>query len=327
MIPVDFRPAPPPEPPKPSLTPEQIAHAYRKKVKGGRFPIKELLRRMLNVQSMPFPSVYKLIGTRKGRMVIAGGGPSAFDPATVQWMKFCGLPICAINKTHDELIYKYNIIPEYGMVTDPAPWCLGYQKPHPDVTYLLGSIVDTAVLVRHHSAGSKVFIFHPTSQIGEQEILQLVDGAGEWMVVNGGPTCGSRSFFVFDQVGFDGYDLVGFDSCRHGRRLYTYDKTYLDRTQCYATVTTDNGGEVTFDTTSAMGYQAEWFLNFFKKAKECGIAKPAFRIHGRGIIPYFGEYMGCHASQVDAPVPLKDMTPERILSLKLVHVDQHRIIA
>ncbi len=95
--------------------------------------------------SLPFRSIYELLGKSKGRKaIVCGGGPSIKDTLPeirrqLRLSKKCD--VIALNKTHDWLIDKC-VDPRriIGVMIDPKEWVAYYQTPTKGVRYYLGTV-------------------------------------------------------------------------------------------------------------------------------------------------------------------------------------------
>ncbi len=156
-------------------------------------PADDIRRAVRENAARHLPSI-KLSPPIFGSISVCGNGPSLRD----EYPHFG--PVAALNGAWRAL----KKTPDFIIAYDPAPENVAWFKDAPrDATYLLGSRMDPACfdLLRHH----KVFVWH-LNDAPEKE-LGLTPNIG------GGATIGSHALNVLAAMGYNHFDLYGYDSC------------------------------------------------------------------------------------------------------------------
>lgn len=265
-----------------------------------------------------YPSITELIGQLKGKKIfVCGGGASIQDTLSRIHTKrrvSHKVRIAAVNKTHDWLISK-NIIPDYGILSDPRPHVLDYITPHPKCTYLLAACLDEKVFKKFEGFNYKLWI--PINE--ELDTPYLVDhlpseDGWEHAFVAGASTVGLRTVPLFTICGVTDYELHGFDSCyksanckEDAQMLYAYDKPESDYEVIDVTAMSRETNEgFRCITNKNMANQMREFPWFIEKSREFtmnnikdGVAVEQhvdqnITVAGDGVIPWLAWKEGIH---------------------------------
>jgi len=113
-------------------------------------------------------------------------------------------PVACLNGSWRAYLKATGQYPDYIIAYDPDPENIAWFKDAPrSATYLLGSrmVPEVFELLKHH----KVFIWHTFS---EPEFSM-----GLRPVIGGGPTVGASALNLLAAIGYQHFDLYGYDSC------------------------------------------------------------------------------------------------------------------
>lgn len=188
----------------------------------GRIPHAEIMRRSVSVLSMPIPSAARLANRYRGKLIIAGGGPSLAEtlPDIRRQLRVSkATKIAGVNKTHDWLLSK-GLKPDFGILIDPKPWVANYMTPTRGVRYFLGAKVDPATWERFRGH-PEVYHWHPLELEGEK--AAIAHGT-DWMAIPGQSTVGLRSIPFGYALGFRKFELHGLDCNKRGYDNHAYQK-------------------------------------------------------------------------------------------------------
>ncbi len=263
-------------------------------------------------------TVADMAGMYRGeKVLVCGGGYSITDTLgrIAQARKHSKrVKIAAVNKTHDWLIQR-GIVPDFGILCDPRPHVVGYMTPHPKVTYLLGVTLDDAVfdLFREHDARFRTWT--PINTVGGDGVM----GDKEYcsthfppqkgythVMITGGSTVGLRAVPLLSVIGFEQFELHGFDSCfaplnspTDTPAMYAYEKPestqeHVDR----HVVDPQTGAQFRFFANNNMTNQAREFVPIWHKSKNFYVdgkrLKQEIKVAGDGLIPWLAYRLGAH---------------------------------
>lgn len=301
----------------------------------GRMSQEEHMRRLdyilRNVQQSIFPSTVVMRDTCLGqRGIIIGGGPSLAETYNdVRYQAATnrdGIKIAAPNKSHDWMINgeregkkwkRIPLIPDYGVMLDPAPYVVDYQTPHPDVTYLLATTLDSRVFAKFLRAQAMGMVWIPIfdgSEIEPHAERYLTDGIDRHFV-SGGSTVGLRTINLLASFGLNPIDLHGFDSCYapKSKTLYAYDKPLIINALTDYVIRSKfgRGDRMRVQSNSMMAKQVMEFADMIERLPQLIIdgkmRSLKLRVHGDGAIPW----LAWKASEV-MPDFIEHATPEKM---------------
>lgn len=222
----------------------------------------------------------------KGRLVIAGGGPSlAENLDKIKFRKRRGHTVWALNGAHDFLI-ENRVIPDAMVMCDSRPDDACFvERPRAGVKYLMAANCDPAVF--DALAGHDVEMW-----------FQDIDGAHPihdrlkaeypdrpFYAIPGGNTVGLRALALGFWQGYRDFTLFGYDSSYRGKENHAYRQPLNDG----EAVELVYAGETPF-------YAARWMIvqtNVFQDmAKELmGRYGCSIRVIGDGLLPYVAQQM------------------------------------
>jgi hypothetical protein len=209
-------------------------------------------------------------------MVVVGGGPSLADTyRNLRRRQKQGHHIWAVNAVHDYLIERH-IVPDCCALLDARIHTVDFvRKPHPDVTYFVGSQVHPDVFKALE--GYRVVLWHAA---GVEKLLQEEVGESRmWVTVGGGSSVGVKSPILGNLLGYRKFALYGMDSSYRDGENHAYRQEV-------------NDGERLVEVTVAgrkflcarwMAAQGEDFKTLYRalEAKGCEVTA-----HGDGLIPH-----------------------------------------
>lgn len=280
----------------------------------GRMSQDEHMRRLdyilRNVPQSMFPSTCVLRDQFIGqRGIIVGGGPSLRDTySDVRWHAATnrdGVKIAAVNKSHDWMIQgersgngwaRIPLIPDYGVMLDPAPFVLDYQTPHKDVTYLLATTLDSRVFAKFLKAHAQAMVWIPIfdgSEIDVHAERYKADHIDRHFI-SGGSTVGLRTINLLAAFGLNPIDLHGFDSCYapRSKTLYAYDKPLIVNALTDYVIRSNFGARhrMRVQSNAMMAKQVMEFADMIERLPSLvvdGKMRPLkLRVHGDGAIPW-----------------------------------------
>lgn len=267
----------------------------------------------------PYPSLCKFLGTEDGnRLMVCGGGYSirkTLSRIRKRRKMSKRTKIAAVNKTHDWLI-KRGVIPDYALLVDPRPHVVNYMTPHPKVTYLLSANLDWSVYQKFRSAGVPYYLWIAVSEyeVDEQYINEHfpMNEGFEHACVTGAPTVGLRTIPCTSLLGFEEFELHGFDSCYTPRdlkagELYAYDKPESDYEEIDITaVSRKTGKRFRCMTNKNMRNQMQQFPDILERAGTFDVVnrygpltikeqkRQEIYVAGDGVIPWLAYQDGRH---------------------------------
>lgn len=244
---------------------------------------------------------------------IHGSGPS-IEQTLPELLELVanGAKICAVNAAHDWLIAK-GIVPHFGIMADPKPWCADYQTPQPGTVYLIASACHDDVFARF-KGHPRLLVWHALSGETPQIILDIATAlsakareTGRGGYVNtGGSTTMMRAVDAFAFLGFHYHDLFGCDSSgvREGdvTRMHGHAKPHVARQMPRPIYVKDpkNGRTIAheFWSNSPMEHQAiQWEMilrDRFEKMRDGTYPRTKITVHGEGLWPASAAMYGLH---------------------------------
>lgn len=218
----------------------------------------------------------ELIGKKSGAVAIVGSGPSLKR----NWRKLRNFngDIIACNSACNFLLDK-GIVPQYMMCFDADRLMLAFMRPHPDITYLLGSrcppeafeIVKDCRIVCWHAGGDEHL----------EELLEK-HNRKEPMVL-GGSAAVTRALYVVITMGYKHVHMYGVDSSYEGMDTHiTTSRTEERRLPVRV-------NDKVFITAPWLSQQAEDFKILVPLMQR--INNTRITVHGTGLIPYIARLM------------------------------------
>jgi hypothetical protein len=205
---------------------------------------------------------------------LVAGGPSLNN--SVADIRRCvrdGYGIVAVNGTAEWLL-KHKITPHAHVVLDARPHNVRFvQQSIPGCKYMLASQCDPALFeaVKEH----ETWIWHCGSSAVAKEEL---DGyyLGHYHMVSAGSTVALGAIYLLRMLGFERFEIFGFDSCVLG-----------DAHHAYAQAENDHQRVVRVEMGSHTFYCQPWMLSqfedFVKATKHIGHLVEMI-VHGNGLI-------------------------------------------
>jgi hypothetical protein len=114
--------------------------------------------------------------------------------------------VISVSGSHDFLI-DHGIVPRYHVECDPRPHKAdNIAKGHPDVEYLLGSMVSPVLMDK--LKGQRISLWHPS---GEYNVRIKDDLEPNALFIGGGGNVGLRSLVLFYVLGYRSFSIYGMD--------------------------------------------------------------------------------------------------------------------
>jgi hypothetical protein len=272
--------------------------------------------------SLPFKSVYELLGAYKGRKaIVCGGGPSLKDTLPdirriLRLSKKCD--IIALNKTHDYLLAK-GVDPKrvIGVMIDPKPWVAGYMTPTKGVRYLLGSKLHKDTFDRFANHADQVYLW----QVWEHKDEELNSLAKEFphkhiVHIPGFSTVGLRALNLGYDLGYRDFELHGYDSSHaddNATHAYRKDVPRDDNEDVTMIIDGDDGQQRGYLTNVHMARQVKEFFDLMDQFDRGGREPINVKVAGTGALQYSvvkklerGRTRACHVN------PLWNREPDKM---------------
>ncbi len=199
-------------------------------------------------------------GSKSSSISVCGNGPSLRDVQPTEG------PIAALNGAWKTLV-KSGIMPDYIIAHDPCAENIRWFDDAPsEPVYLLSSRVHPAVFEKLR--GKKIQLWHI------QDKPEASTGAKQ--LIGGGFTIGCQSLNLLNLIGFDRFELYGYDSC------YSFDGQHHSTDQSW-NITPPKPyqvGERMFIAETWMAAQVQEFV----KQIEVNRFNYSVRIHGDGML-------------------------------------------
>lgn len=140
-------------------------------------------------------------------VVIVSAGPS-LSPDEIMPLYKRGVKIVAVKHALNTLL-EAGIVPWACMLLDPREHVTGFvENPHPDVNYLVSSMVDPKVTQALIKNRCKVYGYH--AFVGAGEVTRIPKFH---IVVQGGSATATRGISLMDMLGFRKMHLFAYDCC------------------------------------------------------------------------------------------------------------------
>lgn len=149
------------------------------------------------------------------RAVVVSGGPSfkSHLKAIKKHVKRGDYVFC-VKTSHDKLL-EAGVVPYGCILLDPRDHVQEFiENPHPDVTYMVASMVHPTTIDRLFECNAHVLGYHAFVGAGEKALLKKHGEAGhlEHILIGGGSTSATRGVSVLHAMGFRRFELYGFES-------------------------------------------------------------------------------------------------------------------
>lgn len=279
---------------------------------------------------MGIPSAARLANTYRGKLIIAGGGPSLAETLPDirrQTRVSKTTKVAAVNRTHDWLLKK-GFKPDFGILIDPKPWVANYMTPTAGVKYCLGAKVDTATWQRF-AKHPEVYHWHPLELAEERDAV--IQGH-DFMVVPGQSTVGLRSIPFGYALGFRKFELHGMDCNKRNGAGHAYEKFTRaekakfnpERDLGHQTFYIDGKefGVRYYEGTTHMTRQCGEFKTLIKEYRELerrGQEPCDIRVAGNSAMGYLAAIMGRHVNddfnENPSLMPMTGTIPESQIEL------------
>jgi len=209
------------------------------------------------------------------KVIIAGGGPSlkACWP-DLKAMYDGGLKVVTVNNVHDYCIAN-GVRPSLQVQLDARPFNARFcANPIPTCKYFLASQThpDCFDLLKDN----EVHIFH----CDMEDVEKILDEyyLGRYNIIVGGSTVMLRAIMLTRLLGYQQFEIFGFDSCLLGGEHHSYEQKENDKTPVFKLYCDDKE----FMVSGWMGKQA---LDFQKLVEHCGHLFKC-NVHGDGLIAH-----------------------------------------
>lgn len=273
----------------------------------GRIPHAEILERAKAVLSSGLPSAAALVNRYRGKLIIAGGGPSLTEtlPDIRRQLRLSkNTRVAAVNKTHDWLIAK-TLKPDFGILIDPKPWVSRYMTPTRGVKYCIGAKVDKLTWQRFRGQ-PEVYHWHPLELAREKE---LISTGTDWIAVPGQSTVGLRTVPLGYCFGFRKFELHGMDCNKRDGKNHAYQK-FSAEDMAKHNPTSDLGNEIfylrapnaslrVYEGTTHMARQLGEFrtmITEFLELERRGQEPCEIKVAGNSAMGYLAAIMGLHVN-------------------------------
>lgn len=201
-----------------------------------------------------------------GRIAVCGNGPSL---KTIELPK--DIEYVALNGALQALIDR-GITPKYAICYDPTEKNAEFFRRAPKKTkYLIASRCDSSVF--EALKGRDVRIFHI---VDEPEMAAMQRGLINSIGITGGSTVGLKSLRLLNEIGYDQFELYGYDSCLMNGEHHATSQPWNDGQGVHQVAV----GDKEFLATVWMGAQAEEALQQF----EVDRLHYSVNIHGDGLL-------------------------------------------
>lgn len=199
--------------------------------------------------------------------LIIGGAPSLeFDLPLIGFLAN-SCQIFALNNVPSWL-ERRGIVPDFHVMLDAHPDCLGFVSPNIPMKRLYASQCDPSVL---EAAGTSLIGWHA----GGQAMTRIAeDGVTFKNIVGGGSTGASRALVLAYGLGFRKFHLFGLDSSFE-------DKVHAYAQEPYTKSVNVTCGDETFKTSPQLLGQAEDFKMMFPDLIAAGCE---ITVHGKGLL-------------------------------------------
>lgn len=149
--------------------------------------------------------------TNDKTVVFCSGGPSLVDYLDDVREARKGNLLACVKHAHDMLI-ENDIIPDICVLLDPRSHVQDFiENPHPNVVYMISSMVHPSTTDRLLEKKAKVFGYH--AHVGAEEDKVLSERGMQAMLIGGGCSAAMRGISVFYTLGFHRFKLYGYDLC------------------------------------------------------------------------------------------------------------------
>lgn len=280
---------------------------------------------------MGLPSAAHLANRYRGKLIVAGGGPSLSEtlPDIRRQARVSkNTKVAAVNRTHDWLLKK-GLKPDLGILIDPKPWVANYMTPTAGVKYCLGAKVDAATWQRF-AGHPDVYHWHPLELAEERDVVMT---GQDWMVVPGQSTVGLRAVPFGYVLGFRKFELHGLDCNKRDGAGHAYEKfTPAEKLKYYPEqdlghqtffIKSNKFGTRYYEGTTHMTRQCGEFknmINEFRQLEDRGQEPCEIKVAGNSAMGYLAALMGLHVNDAfnenPTSMPLTGTLPESRIVLE-----------
>lgn len=218
-------------------------------------------------------------------VAIVGGGPSlAETEAELREAVYDGAKVCVVNGAYRWAISR-NFQPSLAIALDARPENAEFFAPSvPGCQYLVAS--QCAPETFDMLEGRDVHLWHALSyDQPEEDALKAYYMKGHYWPVTGGSTVTIRAISLLRMLGFQRFELFGFDSCWLEGRHHAYEQALNDRDQRIRVVAKIDGeaGE------GRVFYCAPWHIKQAEDFQQLiRVRGDMFKlnVHGNGLIAH-----------------------------------------
>ena len=283
----------------------------------GRIPHAEIIRRAEATLKRGLPSVAHIAGKYRGKLIIAGGGPSLTDtlPDIRRQLRLSKTTkVATVNRTHDFLLKK-GLKPDFGVLIDPKPWVANYMTPTKGVTYCLGAKLDEKTWQRF-AGHPQVYHWHNLELAEERDRIASI--GADYAIIPGQSTVGLRSIPLGFALGFRKFELHGLDCNKRGSSGHAYQK-FTTAEKVTFNPEADLGHQVFY--VSARGFETRYYEGTSHMARQLGEFKNLIaeyrelerrgqepcdiRVAGDSAMGYLAAIMGLHVNETYNESPHK----------------------
>lgn len=205
---------------------------------------------------------------------ICAGGPSLLDSIEeIRQKQIDGAKVIACaNVAH--VLHANGIRPNAHVILDAKPRNAEFVLPDVETTFFIASQCDPEVFRRAEKTGNKIYMFHAVNN--DEEFQCIKDVEEMWVPVQGGSTITMRTIRLFTLLGYQNFDIYGWDSCLRDGRHHAYEQPDADKHRVFKLSVEDK----LFKVTPWMIGQAFEFIDFIKMF----CMNINLNVHGDGLI-------------------------------------------
>ena len=204
-----------------------------------------------------FPHFERCAPTDVGAVLVSGGPSFTNFLPKIRALAAAGCPVFCVKSSHDTLI-SHGIVPLGCFLLDPRPMVLDFvAEPHPDVNYIIATMVHASTFERMRERNAKVWVYHAkVGAAGEDELFKTGG-----VVVSGGSTAATRGMVIMEGMGFREIHAFGFDSAYGARNALkdSYTGAHFDKDRM--TVEVEGRRYETDPQLVAQGQDLQFILN------------------------------------------------------------------
>lgn len=160
-----------------------------------------------NINQLPPERWVRQVKPHNEEVAIVSAGPSLSVDEVLPLYKH-GVKIVAVKHAMNTLL-NAGIIPWACVLLDPRKHVSGFvEDPHPDVNYIVSSMVDPDVMAHLLKRRCNVYGYHAWVGAGEDKLIPKGH-----MIIQGGSATATRGIGLMDFLGFRHMHLFAYDCC------------------------------------------------------------------------------------------------------------------